>query len=213
MHRRITMAYTYLIGWKQHNKFYYGVRYSKDCNKSELWKSYFTSSNHVKKFSEENGDPDIIQVRKTFDDPDMARKFETKLLRRIKAKDRSDFLNQTDNISISLEAAERGRMNRDPEEFSIKMKEWYASLSEEELKSLNEKKRQGMINKSEESALSQSKGISSYQLNSWKDEEQRKKRCESMRKPKKRVECPHCGKEGGANTMKRWHFDNCKDVK
>jgi len=25
-----------------------------------------------------------------------------------------------------------------------------------------------------------------------------------------KVTCPHCGKEGGANLMKRYHFDNCK---
>jgi hypothetical protein len=25
-----------------------------------------------------------------------------------------------------------------------------------------------------------------------------------------RVICPHCGKEGGRNQMKRYHFDNCK---
>ena len=25
-----------------------------------------------------------------------------------------------------------------------------------------------------------------------------------------KVECPHCGKIGGAGPMKRWHFDNCK---
>lgn len=24
------------------------------------------------------------------------------------------------------------------------------------------------------------------------------------------VVCPHCGKEGHVNTMKRWHFDNCR---
>ena len=29
----------------------------------------------------------------------------------------------------------------------------------------------------------------------------------------KQVKCPHCKKEGGANTMKRWHFDNCKSLK
>jgi len=27
----------------------------------------------------------------------------------------------------------------------------------------------------------------------------------------KQVTCPHCGKTGGANTMKRYHFDNCKE--
>ena len=24
------------------------------------------------------------------------------------------------------------------------------------------------------------------------------------------VQCPHCGKEGGYNPMRRWHFDNCR---
>jgi hypothetical protein len=33
---------------------------------------------------------------------------------------------------------------------------------------------------------------------------------QKMRKPKPRVTCPHCGKEGGANTIRRYHFDNCK---
>lgn len=30
--------------------------------------------------------------------------------------------------------------------------------------------------------------------------------------PKKKVECPYCGKIGGINTMGRWHFDNCKEL-
>jgi hypothetical protein len=33
---------------------------------------------------------------------------------------------------------------------------------------------------------------------------------ESMKGPRQIVKCPHCGKEGGSNTMQRWHFDNCK---
>jgi group I intron endonuclease len=28
--------------------------------------------------------------------------------------------------------------------------------------------------------------------------------------PKKTIECPHCGKVGGAGNMKRYHFDFCK---
>jgi hypothetical protein len=43
---------------------------------------------------------------------------------------------------------------------------------------------------------------------------------QNIRKPKKDktnyfgkkdiTYCPHCGKEGGVNVMKRWHFDKCK---
>ena len=29
-------------------------------------------------------------------------------------------------------------------------------------------------------------------------------------KKQNKVTCPYCGKEGGAATMPRWHFDNCK---
>ena len=25
-----------------------------------------------------------------------------------------------------------------------------------------------------------------------------------------KIECPHCNKQGANNTMRRWHFDNCK---
>lgn len=32
----------------------------------------------------------------------------------------------------------------------------------------------------------------------------------AWRKPKQKATCPHCGTEGGAGIMKRWHFDNCK---
>lgn len=31
-----------------------------------------------------------------------------------------------------------------------------------------------------------------------------------MRKPKDKVECPHCKLTGGISQMKRWHFNNCK---
>ena len=34
-----------------------------------------------------------------------------------------------------------------------------------------------------------------------------------QRKPKEKVTCPHCNKEGGISSMVRWHFDNCKQRK
>jgi hypothetical protein len=30
--------------------------------------------------------------------------------------------------------------------------------------------------------------------------------------PKYKVICPHCGLEGGFNAMKRYHFDNCRQI-
>jgi hypothetical protein len=94
--------YTYLIGWSEHNKFYYGVRYSKHADINELWKKYKTSSKYVKAFTEEHGDPDIIQVRKVFDVKEKAIGWESKVLRRMKVTESDNFLNRWDNNTVPL---------------------------------------------------------------------------------------------------------------
>src|ERR1017187_8980590 len=58
--------YTYLIGWSLQNKWYYGCRYADNCNPSDFWVTYFTSSIYVKQMMENYGNPDIIKIRKTF---------------------------------------------------------------------------------------------------------------------------------------------------
>ena len=42
------------------------------------------------------------------------------------------------------------------------------------------------------------------------DEHKRKIGGANKGKPKPKLECPYCGKTGGAPQMKQWHFDNCK---
>lgn len=95
--------YTYLIGWSKHQKFYYGVRYSASCTPNDLWVTYFTSSNRVKKFTQQYGQPDIIQIRKTFNSGAQARLFEEKILRRLNCAGRSDFLNASNGKAIPVE--------------------------------------------------------------------------------------------------------------
>ena len=84
---------------------YYGVRYSIDCQPSDLFATYFTSSVHVAEYIREHGIPDIIEVRKIFTDEDRvsrARLYEHRVLRRMKVKSRDDYLNKTDNKSWEL---------------------------------------------------------------------------------------------------------------
>lgn len=95
----IYTPYTYLIGWSKHQKFYYGRRTSKSCHPSELWKSYFTSSRHVKEFRKKFGDPDIIQIRRAFNTPRKARIWEDKVLRRLDAAKNPKFLNKRNGDS------------------------------------------------------------------------------------------------------------------
>jgi len=106
----IYTPYTYLIGWSHHNMWYYGVRYSKKCSPDDLWTKYFTSSKHVKSFRKQNGEPDVVQIRKTFSKVEDAQLWEHKVLRRIKAVMRKDFLNKTDNKSFGDVSGENNPM-------------------------------------------------------------------------------------------------------
>lgn len=97
------MSYTYLLGWSKLNKFYYGVRFAKNCQPSDLFVTYFTSSKYVKEFIKNNGNPDIIQIRKTFESSDKARLWENRVLKKMQVIKDVRWLNKTDNLSISVE--------------------------------------------------------------------------------------------------------------
>lgn len=85
--------YTYLIGWSKLDRWYYGCRYGKNCHPNDLWRAYFTSSKHVKKFREEHGEPDVIQIRRVFDDIQKCCLWENKTLKRLKVSRKENWLN------------------------------------------------------------------------------------------------------------------------
>jgi len=98
MEKNMSKYYTYLIGWKNLNKWYYGVKYSKDSDPKKLWKEYFTSSLYVNEFRQIYGEPDVIQIRKIFSDQKQARRWEHKVLKRMKVVLNENWLNKTDNL-------------------------------------------------------------------------------------------------------------------
>lgn len=87
-------AYTYLIGWSQHDIWYYGARWAKGCSVDDLWRTYFTSSNRVAARRAELGEPDVVEVRKVFDTPQAARRHEARVLDRLGAVKSPRWLNQ-----------------------------------------------------------------------------------------------------------------------
>ena len=89
-----TLPFTYLIGWSKHNLYYYGVKYAIGCHPKNLWTSYFTSSDYVKQKRIELGEPDIIQIRKTFSCKNKAVNWEYKVLKRMKIFENAKFLNK-----------------------------------------------------------------------------------------------------------------------
>lgn len=94
------IPYTYLIGWSKHNLWYYGARYinnpktKKYANPSDLWVTYFTSSKYVKIVRGKYGDPDVIQIRKTFDCEVKTREWEIKVLKKLDVKRDHKFINR-----------------------------------------------------------------------------------------------------------------------
>ena len=87
--------FVYLVGWSELDLFYYGARYRKKTTPADLWTKYFTSSKEVAKLRKTNGEPDVIQVRRTFISADEARDWEHKVLRRLDVVKNSKFLNKT----------------------------------------------------------------------------------------------------------------------
>ena len=98
----MTIPYTYLIGWSKYDTWYYGVRYQKNCAPSDLWVNYFTSSKRVKKFRKLYGDPDVIQIRKTFDDKLKALHWEVSVIDRLNITEDSKWLNISNSSNMFI---------------------------------------------------------------------------------------------------------------
>ena len=107
------VAYTYVIGWSDQNKRYYGVRFAKNCHPFDLWSTYFTSSRKVKALRKEYGEPDIIEIRKLFESKEAARKWETEVIRRLNMVKSDVWLNQTDNTGKFFWQGPRGEFSED----------------------------------------------------------------------------------------------------
>ena len=105
------MAYTYLIGWRSLDVWYYGYR-NRENPDSDLWVEYFTSSKYVKQFRELHGEPDVVRVHRVFPDKVSAMEYEDRFLYRVKAVRSSRWLNR----------GRRGIEFRSPEKFSEESK-------------------------------------------------------------------------------------------
>lgn len=88
------MAYTYYIFHKPTNQHYYGARWAANSHPDDFWKTYFTSSKKVKILIEHYGlDSFSVQIRKVFSNEHDARLWEHRVLKKINACSRTDWLN------------------------------------------------------------------------------------------------------------------------
>lgn len=87
--------YTYLIGWRELDMWYYGVRTANtEEPESDLWIRYFTSSKFVKALRESHGEPDAVRVHKRFNSREEAVEFEDRFLTRVNAVNSERWLNR-----------------------------------------------------------------------------------------------------------------------
>lgn len=134
----IYIPYTYYIRWTKIDKHYYGVRYAKNCHPSDLWSKYFTSSKIVKEYRQKYGEPDVIEVRKTFNCGHKAKIWETKVLRKMNVLRSNKWLNANiggDQIFV-LEHSSYTKLKMSQNNFS-KTKQGRKIIQERQTGSLN----------------------------------------------------------------------------
>ena len=188
------MPYTYLIGWKDLNLWYYGVRYSQKAYPEDLWKTYFTSSKKVKEIREKHGEPDVIEVRKKFATPEKAILWESKVLKRMKCSKRKDFLNIVDNTGIVAMYGKDNPMSRE----DVKLKHLEAC-----------RKLEHRLAISKGNKGKKKRNVENYK--GPKSKEHKEKMSISAKK-RPRKECDKCGQfYTKANFVK--HYNSCKGIK
>jgi hypothetical protein len=185
------MFYTYLIGWSTHNKYYYGARWAKNSSLGDLWNTYFTSSKHVKDFRKKHGEPDIIQVRKVFNDADKCKLYERKTLEKLDVLRNEKWLNKNINGMFlpTGPMSEEHKRNK-VASFKRTMQGKGTRTGTKHTFTSIEKMRQAHKGKT----------FTQEHIANMRERPQ-----DTMQ-----LTCPHCDKKGDYKNMNRWHMDRCK---
>jgi len=200
---QLQIPYTYLIGWTKLGKFYYGVKFGRNCDPKTFWKNYFTSSKKVHELIKSAGDPDIIQIRKTFSSQKKAILWETKVLKRMKVLTNERWLNaniagaqiQTSEINQKRSKTMTGNIIR-----SIEFKERVSQVHKNKV-----------VREETKEKLRKYSGINHSQFGTAASIEKKEKISLKNKGNNKIVHiCPHCELSGKGSIMFRHHFDRCK---
>jgi hypothetical protein len=204
------VPFTYLIGWTKLDKWYYGVRYRKGCHPTDLWTKYFTSSTSVKIFRLEHGDPDIMQVRKTFNNQQSAYNWEIKVIRRMGAVRSEKWLNKQ-NHNIEFNCTGHSEATR------IKMRESHIGLTESDTTKMKKsEQKKGILNPNygkgqcgELNHMFGKRGELNHNYGKPCSDEANIKRSESY-KHRIKITCQYCKHDFDVTHYNQWHGEKCK---
>lgn len=214
-----SVPFTYLIGWSKLNKWYYGVRYAKNCHPDDLWTSYKTSSRIVSKFVLQHGDPDVREVRQTFNNIKSAQLWEAKVLHKMKVVKNSNWLNGHDSKAFDPSLVPKGDAHwtrQDTEaarNWQLKMR-GDAHWTHQKTKAA-EKHRDRMNgcqnpNNNLDNRLKSSKRVKEQNPVNIPGVKEKISLTLTGRKHPRKI-CEHCGKDIAQSIYSRYHGDKCRD--
>lgn len=181
----MTTPYVYLLTWP--TAFYIGARWADGCDPSDLWVTYFSSSQYVKAHRASHGEP-VVTLLGKFATAEETLLFENTYIVMFGGPDNPHCLNK--HVF--------GRWN--PKDPAIRAKQSLAAKGKPKSPEHVEKMRQ-------------TKFGNTNRLGAVLSLETRAKISEGNRRragQKYNVRtCPHCQKVGGGGVMTRFHFDNC----
>jgi len=229
----MTIPYTYLIGWPEHNIWYYGVRYATGCHPSDLWNPYTTSSKHVNNAVTLYGVPPVRQIRKIFNDGQAARLWESNVLKKMNVVHNAKWLNKTDTQVFEPMFGDANPMRRDEVVAMFKgnnhpnkklENRTKISISHKAKGDSHHTKNPEFRNKMKEIILAlgndhpMKRPENSGENHPMKLSKNRNKAKENntgknnpmFGKTQKKKHCDYCNQDISINTYPRWHGERCK---
>lgn len=201
-----TTPYTYELFFKPTNQYYYGVRYAKGCDPTDLFVKYFSSSKHIHNLINEFGiDSFEYRVLKKFTNKKEACEHEKMLLESVNASNNGSFINKANNmpnhdnsgLKIIHHKVTGKETFHDPKiELPIG---WLYGRSMDH----NDK-----ISKSLIGHIPWNKGIKLGPSGSCSEE--RRENIKKSRLKTEKIKCEFCDKECDPGNHKRFHGYNCK---
>lgn len=204
----IYQPYTYLIGWTELDKWYYGVRYANTKPpEDDLWKQYFTSSKYVKEFREKFGEPNVVKIDRIFNNKQEAVNYEHQFLIENKALYSEKWLNKNIGGNIAITSDIRTKMS----EAALRNVEngTHPHLGGKIVKKLVEDGTHNFLG-GELQRKHQTKRVEQGTHHLLGGTIARQLLKEGRHPSQKTHTCPHCNKTGKGNAMKQHHFEKCK---
>jgi hypothetical protein len=234
----MTTPFSYVITQISSGIRYYGIKFARGCQPSDLGSTYFSSSRIVNKLIKEEGLQNFkFEIRKIFVSREQAIEWEKKFLTKIDAARSPMWFNRHNGTlsfyrEIGYKCKESTKMNmRKPksEEHRKKLKahldekrkipEWNEERKEKQSLNMKGEKNHNYGNQNHPGANALKRSSSErknktleeiYGVEIAKEIRTKNGNCRGKKKNLTTVKCPHCDKTGKGPNMNRYHFNNCK---